>query len=115
MSKRGGPENDPVLGNSPYPSKKELNRIKNWPYTDLLGLFKYIEERWMYPEYWDIRDDLSDKIVLVTCSTGGWSGNEDLIGALQQNTMAWALTWQESRRGGHYKFEMSNMGGKENS
>ena len=37
-------------------------------------------------------------------STGGWSGNEDLIGAMQNNAMLWIMTWVSSRRGGHYTF-----------
>ena len=103
MSKRSGPGNDPVLGDSPYPSKKELSRIKRWPYTDLAGLFRYIEERWTYEDLWEVSGKK------ISCSTGGWSGNEELLAALQRNPMAWALTWQESKRGGHHKFEVRNV------
>lgn len=50
--------------------------------------------------------DISDRpIIRYTFSTGGWSGNEDLIRAMEQNWMIWSLTWVQSRRGGHYIFE----------
>lgn len=102
----GSPLDDPVLGDDGYPSDVELARIEHWPYDDLSGLFAYIAERWTYRDLWQIRGAKRDRI---SCSTGGWSGNEDLISALQSNLMAWALTWSESRRGGHYKFEVRNV------
>lgn len=36
-------------------------------------------------------------------TTGGWSENEEFINKLS-NTMFWFLWWQESKRGGYYKF-----------
>ncbi len=39
-------------------------------------------------------------------STGGWSGNESIIDAMMENTIAWNLTWQTSRRGGHFTFSV---------
>lgn len=44
-------------------------------------------------------------------STGGWSGNEELLMALQANHMAWTWTWISSRVGGHYVFEVRKDGG----
>lgn len=38
-------------------------------------------------------------------STGGWSGHEALISALQEATGFWALCFWSERRGGHYVFE----------
>ncbi len=36
-------------------------------------------------------------------TTGGWSENEKLIDIISE-TWFWFLWWQESRRGGYYKF-----------
>jgi hypothetical protein len=35
--------------------------------------------------------------------TGGWSGNEDIISALEP-TLFWMVYWRKSERGGHYYF-----------
>jgi hypothetical protein len=39
-------------------------------------------------------------------STAGWSGNESIIYAMQENNLMWSLNWVQSRRGGHYIFEL---------
>ena len=39
-------------------------------------------------------------------STGGWSGNEEVIGELRQ-TWFWHLCWILHRRGGHYRFDLT--------
>jgi len=45
------------------------------------------------------------KIMRLALHTGGWSGNEDIIGELQ-GTWFWLMYWTESHRGGHYYFEI---------
>jgi hypothetical protein len=95
------PLKDPILGEEGYPSDVELQRIKTWDPGDLIGLFAYIERRWAHKQWrWHALDNL------FSISTGGWSGNEDLIFALQDNRAAWAITWRQSRRGGHFEFEI---------
>ena len=42
---------------------------------------------------------------LMEYHTGGWSGNEQIVGAMQK-TYFWVFYWQLSRRGGHYWFEI---------
>lgn len=56
--------------------------------------FVSAETNWFGKPIWRIR-----------YSTGGWSGQESFIEALH-NTMAHCLYWQESRRGGHYVYEV---------
>lgn len=42
----------------------------------------------------------------VAISTGGWSGCEDVIEALESNRWWWLCHWYSSRVGGHYVFEL---------
>lgn len=86
---------------SEYPNGDELLRIKEWNATDFVGLMEYIRPLWAYSDcgYWE---EESDKYRI---STGGWSGNEDIIGAMQENYVWWSLYWMQSSRGGHYMFE----------
>lgn len=53
-----------------------------------------------------------DGIVTLELTTGGWSENEGIIDILC-NTMFWFLWWQESKRGGYYKFIYSEKMGVE--
>ena len=82
-----------------YPTKKQLKVIKNWDATDFDGLMEYLKSVWHWPEY------VTQVGKEYHLSTGGWSGNEDIIYALSKNYMFWALYWSHSRRGGHYVFE----------
>ena len=52
---------------------------------------------------------LSRLLHLFRISTGGWSGNESIIRAMERNGMMWHLNWVQSRRGGHYIFEIYNV------
>lgn len=88
-----------------YPDENELKKIEEWDYKDLSAMMEYVKERWKYSDWgW------SQKGNLYYLSTGGWSGNESLIGAMEKNLMFWSLCWLSSRRGGHYEFEVK--GGK---
>lgn len=94
-----------------YPTDEELKRIAAWPYTDLRGWFAFIKgagnywpaESFGWSEF-DSVDDFKHATHVYHISTGGWSGNEEIINAMRENTMCWTLTWHEHRRGGHYAF-----------
>lgn len=76
-----------------------LEDIRSMDGTQCAAVMDAARQLWAYPDYfrqpapgyWEI-------------STGGWSGNEDIIEAMQDNQVFWSLHWLESRRGGHYKF-----------
>ena len=38
-------------------------------------------------------------------ATGGWSGCEEVIAALKENTIFWVTCWKQSSRGGGFEFE----------
>jgi len=95
-----------------YPTSHELKLIREWPMKgrqDALDLIEYVRERWKYADYGGFSFDGS----LLNLSTAGWSGNEDVIGALSDNAAFWLFHWGSSRRGGHYVFEIrkGNDGG----
>lgn len=50
-------------------------------------------------------DDFGAPITVIRYSTGGWSGQEGLITAIQRN-MAWMLYAHSWHRGGHYEFRI---------
>lgn len=83
-----------------YPTEIELDTIRMWAYNDLHGLMEYIKPRWQYAEsgYW------TEQSGEYHLSTAGWSGNEDIIAAMQDNRAWWMMYWQSTTRGGHYVF-----------
>lgn len=86
-----------------YPTDEQLQRVREWPVTDIPGLMDYVKSLWWAPDWgWHEEGDGRYRI-----STGGWSGNESIIEAWEGNQMVWFICWVESRRGGHYKFEIS--------
>lgn len=103
-----------------YPTENALEAIEKWHWDDARGWFKFIEELWAYHDWgWKEKDEqhewhrlnqYKDKIVhRYYISTAGWSGNESIIRAMQNNDMMWHLNWVESRRGGHYIFELKEF------
>lgn len=101
-----------------YPTKSALEMILIWDYMDIEGWFKFIEEMWYMKWFgWhssvgiedkELNRDNSSTIKHYFLSTAGWSGNESIIKAMEKNVMLWSDSWLESRRGGHYIFEIKN-------
>lgn len=87
-----------------YPTEAELEAIKNWEpggddwsHAAWLGVLQECSDAWnhdMGHALWD------DKTKQMTFVTGGWSGNEDVLGALSENRLAHSMLWQSSHRGG---------------
>ena len=98
-----------------YPTDRALEVIEKWHWDDIPGWFKFIEGLWAYHDFgWNEKDEPhdwdKDKIVhRYYISTAGWSGNESIIRAMQRNEMMWHLNWVQSRRGGHYIFELKEI------
>lgn len=103
--------------NDGYPTEEELKAFKKWRINkDNIQTFRahdvvdYLNLIWWYPErQMEVREGRErfrhKKVMKLWLHTGGWSGNEDIIGELQQ-TWFWVLYWTESHRGGHYYFEV---------
>lgn len=86
-----------------YPTDAALESIRNWSHTDFPSLMVFIHDIWWpqgNPYGWKQRGRT------YWMSTGGWSGNESVIGALKQNYIFWGSCWQVSWVGGHYRFHL---------
>lgn len=108
--------NEELLDEDGYPTEKSLDIIKNWEYTKGFGnLLDFIYTIWAYNDagYWTVNRNLpheyhKDKLMDVyNISTAGWSGNENIIRALQENRIFWMSCWYQSRRGGHHIFKIT--------
>jgi hypothetical protein len=88
----------PSFDASGYPTDPTIAAIERWDASDLDGLLAYLKEAWH--DHGRIHEENG----LVTMSTGGWSGNEEIADALSNNQVFWALCWESSRRGGHSVF-----------
>ena len=99
-----------------YPSEETCEQIGNYPikgYQDCLNLLRQVKKLWKYDSFQEseeVPDDISrpsifdDEKIWFRLATVGWSGNESIISALEQNRMFWALSWCMSQRGGLYVF-----------
>jgi hypothetical protein len=90
------------------PTDEDLALIKACP--DPQAWFAAIKRLWWEPMWgWSEVNSATGRIVMLEISTGGWSGNEALIVAMQQNPL-WGQTWESTRRGGHYMFQFTKQG-----
>ena len=107
-------EKGDFLDEDGYPTDDALTIVEKWCWDDPKGWFKFIESSWHLRSWgWsegvaehEYREDT--KVYRYDISTAGWSGNEDLIRAMMHNDMLWSTTWVQSRRGGHYIFEVEH-------
>ena len=98
-----------------YPTQSELRRIRTWPMEDgYRELMAYVRGIWEYAD-WGWRETGRRPAEVAKwkhkpgqryydISTGGWSGNEDIMGALERNWMFMSLCFERHRVGGHYLF-----------
>ena len=106
------------LDDDGYPTDETLDYIATWkPNTEhetrqqYFDLFEGIKSVWWYA-WWGWKEQIephlyrkSKMVRKYRLSTGGWSGNESLIRAMESNL--WIHTkWVQSRRGGHHIYEL---------
>ena len=98
------------LDSGGYPTEAALEKARTVGWMEFLP---FLEEAWN-TDYGSARAELRDcERALVDFSggsarflrlaTGGWSGNEDLLGAVTDN-VAYGMTWALSSRGGLHIF-----------
>jgi hypothetical protein len=82
-----------------YPNDDELKKISTWKHEDdFEKLMQYVLSLWWHAGMCTVSGGE------YTLITGGWSGNEDIISAMQKNYMFWAMWWKSSNRGGRHVF-----------
>lgn len=95
-----------------YPTKQEIKQVKTYSghvqsknsrNMDVPRLIELLQGIWYMPD-WGIQKEGRH----LELHTAGWSGNEDIIKALQ-GSMFWLFYWQKSERGGHYYFELPEI------
>lgn len=96
---------------SKYPSVPELEELerlaggsvgdKDTPPVSIVGVINKLQEMWNYDNC--LKYKSTDKSWSLELHTGGWSGNEEIIGILQ-DTFFWFFHWHKHERGGHYYF-----------
>ncbi len=99
-----------MLNDDDYPEEEALVEIQQWkpsspwsgtdPWLPILGL---VLENWssIGKATWDGQE--------LTLVTGGWSGNEDTLVALENNFSAWSMLWIASFRGGKHIFGVRDL------
>jgi hypothetical protein len=111
------------LDDDGYPTDDALFLIENWHWSDSKGWFEFIKSIWWARDWgWTEGEEPHDwdenkKVYRYNISTGGWSGNENIIRAMEKNGggFFWHLNWVQSRRGGHYIFERKDFDDEEDS
>ncbi|HYE94417.1 MAG TPA: hypothetical protein VEA38_25510 [Terriglobales bacterium] len=95
-----------------YPTEEELTAVETWDTADPAGWLGYISTLWWAAD-WGWREMPVAEEAFTRrpyqafhVSTGGWSGNEEIISAMQRNRWLWAQIIYGWRIGGHYEFRL---------
>ena len=89
------------------PTEADCERLRTWPVknnSDCADALAFLASVWWMGDSLAKFDG-----VAWTFSTGGYSANEEAIGAMQENLLLWSQTWQRSERGGHYRFTLPEI------
>ena len=95
------------MATNDYPTDEEVAQVKQWEFTtpesfvEFMAFVKSIGNYWPTDSFGWQQDGRKFSV-----STGGWSGNEEILGAMQENWTFWAVCWKKHERGGHYEFEL---------
>lgn len=105
-----------------YPTEEALERVLGWEQRgpeDGHALLAFVREIWWSAQWGFHHRDTKAEFGggterVYSLSTGGWSGNEEIVRALMENRgHAWFFWWESSRRGGHYTFRIPAFGSRQ--
>ena len=89
----------PTFDTDGCPSEPTLEYIRTC--ADISALVEVVKAAWWMPE-----SGIEEEGDTLTLHTLGWSGNESVIAAMEQNFVFWSRCWMRSERGGHYTFRI---------
>ena len=94
-----------------YPTEEQLAAIRDYK-GEPNGIIPLIREAYNH-HYGHMtvqngRGIVRGRTRRLTSVTGGWSGNEDVIYALHENTVWYMVCWRSSERGGRHVYEWSS-------
>ena len=95
------------------PSEKDLAWVETCEIITQNDVIEYLHELatlWQWGEDDGFFDLKGKRVLRLELHTGGWSGNEDIIDAMQRNIYFWTRFWLKTERGGHYYFRI-RLGG----
>jgi hypothetical protein len=113
-----GMMDEPTFDKDGYPTDETLAVIRCWSYEEgFWTLMEFVKEAWS--DYGWL-ENCPSKIEPIFkgeeddgrywCgATGGWSGNESILAALEHNVMFSALCWNASVRGGYHEYHIPKM------
>jgi hypothetical protein len=90
-----------------YPTSELLIEFRRADYNNINETIELLLNYWHWGEsQMDLPEDWQDlEEFELGLHTGGWSGNEDIVGAFKYSFF-WYIYWQEEKRGGHFKFNI---------
>jgi hypothetical protein len=96
-----------------YPTDAALERLATWPHQDVAGALDFAKAIWHWPDFARHELDAHETAILhaapddkfLRLATGGWSGNEEIVRALNCNLMIRALAWRLHARGGLHIYQ----------
>ncbi len=108
-----------------YPHEADLQKIREWDvWRDLQGFVDFVTSLWEYNDYIRLSKGYAGEKIknprremkewekrawqykIWRVSTAGWSGNEDIIGAMRDNFSFWHVCWHSTQKGGHFVFHL---------
>lgn len=102
----------PTFDADGYPTEETLDALRDWPTADPVGALDFLKAAWV-TAYGSVAHDISahEAAVLLAgredrflrLATGGWSGNESLLGTFRESFIGY-LTWRLSAAGGLHIF-----------
>ena len=88
-----------------YPTRAQLKAIRTGTGT-FRDLWLLVTELWHWPE-WGVKQGAIGDIDYLELHTGGWSGNEAIMDAIEKSKSLFFFFYHTKwERGGHYYFEV---------